>query len=406
MKHRVILVNKFYYRRGGDCVSVLNTERLLKEHGHDVAVFAMNHPDNLSSTWSRYWPEEVTFSGSVAEKAAAFRRLMGLDGVGAAFRRMVKEFRPDVVHLHNVHSYLSPVVGRIARSSGARVVWTLHDYKLICPAYTCLRDGSPCTECLTDRSKVLTRRCMKGALSASLTAYAESARWNRKTLERMTDRFICPSGFMASMMSLGGFSSDRLTVLPNFISPDSATTCEQRIASAGFTCEREPYICYVGRLAPEKGIGSLLAAASELPYEFRIAGTGPIENQLRQQYSHCRNIHFMGHLNEEQTAELLGNARLSVIASECFENNPLSVIESLCAGTPVACSRIGGIPELIDSDSGVLFTPGSKEDIKRTIHKAWGTAYDNRNIATRSLSRFSSRAHYHALMDIYGHCVR
>lgn len=385
---------------------MLNTERLLRAQGHDVAVFAMHHPDNMPSSWSRYWPAEVRFEGSLSQKANAVRRLMGLGDVTAAFRRLMKEFRPDVVHLHNVHSYLSPVVGQIASRSGVKVVWTLHDYKLLCPAYTCLHKSRPCMECITDRRKVIDNHCMKGSTAASVVAYIEALRWNRKKLEAMTSHFICPSNFMASMMINGGFSNGRLTVIPNFIPEETASGFERRIASAGFTREREPYICYAGRLSPEKGLRTLLAAAAELPYEFRIAGTGPLEKELRQQYAHCTNIRFMGHLDAEQISELLGNARLSVIASEWFENNPLCVIESLCGGTPVVGSRIGGIPELIDGECGVTFEPGNKESLKTAIHKAWTTAYDHRLIATRALSRFSPLSHYRSLMAVYGQSVR
>ncbi len=401
MKHRVILVNKFHYRRGGDCISMMHTERMLAEHGHATAVFAMDYTENIPSEWSRYWPAEVSFDGGIKAKLKASLRLMGMGDVAGRFRKLLREFRPDVVHLHNIHSYISPVVGQIAASKGVKVVWTLHDYKLVCPAYTCMRNGKICEECFTDSRRVIGNRCMKNSAAASMIAYAESLRWNRKKLESFTDRFICPSSFMAEKMKAGGFSADKITVLHNFISPEMAALLERENASAGHSRQREPYMCYVGRLSAEKGVGLLLEAVSELPFEIRIAGTGPMAAELQSRFAHNPGIRFLGHLDAGHTAALLANARMSVIASECYENNPLSVIESLCAGTPVVGSNIGGIPELISPDCGLTFTPSCKEALKTAIRKAWATDYDNRAIALRALDRFSSRTHYNSLIQIY-----
>ena len=400
MKPRVLIVNKFYYRRGGDCVCALNLERLLRERGHEVAVFSMDHPENLPSEWSRYWASGVDFSGGAKEKVAAVRRILGQGDIRKSFGRILREFKPDVVHLHNIHSYLSPIVGRMARAAGARVVWTLHDYKLLCPAYACLRNGTVCEECFTDKKRVLATRCMKGSLAASALAYAEALKWNRKTLEKFTHKFICPSSFMARKMSQGGFSEGKLATLCNFIAPEAAEEF-LRLSAQGHSGPREAYYCYIGRLSPEKGVGTLLEAAAELPFELRVAGGGPLADELRNRFSHCKNIKFLGHLGGDEIVELLSRARLSVMPSECYENNPLGVIESLCAGTPVVGAEIGGIPELIDNESGVTFPSGSVDELRQAILKAWNGGFDNNAIARQSLVRFSSTAYYTKLMEIY-----
>ena len=57
---KILLANKFYYRRGGDCIYTMNLEKMLKEKGHDVAVYAMKYPENEKSEWSVYWPSNMT----------------------------------------------------------------------------------------------------------------------------------------------------------------------------------------------------------------------------------------------------------------------------------------------------------------------------------------------------------
>ena len=397
MQKKILIVNKFYYNRGGDCVASMNLEQLLRANGHEVAVYAMQYPENTDSEFSKYFAPQISFSGGgLAGKIKAFQRTLGIGDIRTSFAAILRDFRPDVVHLNNIHSYLSPVIAEIAKAHGCRVVWTMHDYKLICPAYSCLREGKICELCFTNRSQVLHTRCMKGSLAASALAYLEAKKWNRSRLERCTDAFICPSQFMAQKMAQGGFNPDKLKVICNFVDP-----VKLKRLNDSHGVKRLPYYCYVGRLSQEKGIGTLLEAASALPYELRIAGDGPLANELKQKYQHCKNITFLGRLDAEGVCNLLQQATLSVIPSEWYENNPLGVIESLSAGTPVVGANIGGIPELISTGAGITFTSGDINSLKDALTAGFGTHWDNDKIQTDSLARFSPQVHLKLIEDIY-----
>ena len=396
MKHRVLIVNKFYYNRGGDCIAAINLENLLRANGYEVAFFAMKYPDNFDSQYSPYFASQVEFSGGVASKIAAAKRIFGFGDVAKRFEKLLRDFRPDVVHLNNIHSYLSPIVAKIAKRHHCRVVWTMHDYKLLCPAYSCLRDNASCELCFHCKSRVLKLRCMKNSLAASALAYLEALRWNRKVLERYTDAFICPSRFMALKMTSGGFTPDKLKVLCNFVDPVKLDRFRNMPVA-----NRQPYYCYVGRLSQEKGVATMLEAASQLPYELRVAGDGPLAAQLRSRYAHCANIHSLGRLDADGVSSLLGNALFSVIPSECYENNPLGVIESLCAGTPVIGARNGGIPELINQKSGIIFTPKDVNDLKDAITQAFSRSWDHSAIKADALRLFSPEQHLKQLLSIY-----
>lgn len=398
MKQRVIIVTKFYYRRGGDCIYALNLERLLRQQGHEVAVFAMRYPENESSEWSSYWPAEVDFSGGGKAKLAALKRTLGYGDVGEAFRKLVDDFRPDVVHLNNIHSYLSPVVASIAHSRGVKVVWTLHDYKLICPAYSCIRSGKVCELCFDNKHNVLSTRCMKGSLAASAVAYMEALRWRRNVLQRNTDVFVCPSAFMASKMRQGHFNTDKLATLCNFIAPEMIDAYKSVDASMA----PADYYCYIGRLSEEKGVRTMLEAASQLPYKLKVAGDGPLASELREKYASVDNIEFMGRIDADEVKNVLSRARFSVMPSECYENNPLGVIESLCAGTPVVGAAIGGIPELIDVECGTTFESGDVQSLMDAVAEMWDKKFDCQAIQQRSLEAFSPEAYYTRLMEIYG----
>jgi len=398
MKKKILIVTKFYYRRGGDCVCALNLERLLKDKGHETAVFAMNYPENDSSQWQVYWPAEVSFSGGMKSKLHAVARTFGAGDVGTAFNKLLDDFHPDVVHLHNIHSYLSPKVAQIAHERGIRTVWTMHDYKLLCPSYSCLRDGAICELCFEHKRNVLTKRCMKGSLSASVIAYLEAKRWTVKRLQRYTDAFICPSGFMAKKMKQGGYDDSKLNVLTNYISSGEI----EAYRSLTLPASGGEYYCYVGRLSEEKGLRTLLDAASTLPYKLKVAGDGPLGDDLQQHYGEKGNIEFLGRIDAAGVRELLCRSRFSVIPSECYENNPLSVIESLCVGIPVVGADIGGIPELITSGRGLTFASGDKDSLVRAIEKAWEMNLDRESLRKEALTEFSPEVHYEKLMRIYG----
>ena len=396
MAQKILLVNKFYYPRGGDCVVMMNTESMLLSAGYDVAVFAMQYPGTADSPYKRYFANEVNFSGGISEKLNGLKRTLGLGDIRVSFERILDDFQPDVVHLHNIHSYLSPIVAQMAHERGIRVVWTLHDYKLLCPAYTCTREGHPCELCYTDKSNVLKHRCMKGSLAASAIAWLEAKWWSLKRLEAITDTFICPSEFMASKMQLGGFGKQKLKVLCNFIDPQKLALLQRTDGS-----ERSHYYCYVGRLSEEKGVRTLLEAAKGIHHELRIAGGGPLADELKEKYAAFPHIKFLGHLDAKGIASLLSKAKCSVIPSEWYENNPLSVIESLCAGTPVVGAEIGGIPELIDESTGITFESGNAEALAAAIGKAMDKQWSHQAIKDCSISRFSPEGHLRDLTNIY-----
>lgn len=388
---KILLSNKFYYCRGGDCIYMLNLEQLLKAHGHEVAIFAMQYPKNLDTPWRKYFPSEVKISHGLG-MIEAFMRPLGTSEVKNKFNTLLDEFQPDVVHLNNIHTQLSPVIAEIAHLRGIKVIWTLHDYKLLCPRYDCLRNSeSICEECFTNKHKVLDYKCMKNSKVASILAYREAMKWNRERLEKSTDVFVCPSQFMADKMIQGGFIQNKIKHLCNFIDIDK---CQKD------NYQKEDYYCFIGRLSNEKGAKTLIEAAKNLSYKLKVVGGGPLMNELKAIAS--ENIEFVGFKQWDDIKELVGNAKFIVTPSEWYENNPLSVIESLCLGTPVLGANIGGIPELIDKCfNGMLFESRNVENLRCKIDEMWNASFQYAEIAKVSQDRYNAEKYYTKIMKIY-----
>lgn len=391
---KILLANKFYYRRGGDCIYMLNLEKLLKAHGHEVAVFAMDYPENLDTPWKKYFPKNMS-------KLMAFTRPFGAHEVKSTFKKLLDDFKPDVVHLNNVHTQLSPVMAELAHQRGIKVVWTLHDYKLLCPRYDCLKNGNTiCETCFNgDKKACLDNKCIKGSKLASFIGYKEAVVWNRERLEVCTDVFICPSQFMADKMVQGGFSKSKMQTLCNFIDVEkckfSSTDGTDYTDDVELLPKKEDYYCFIGRLSHEKGAKTLIEAANQLPYKLVIIGGGPLMEELKS-VAHT-NIKFVGFKQWDDIKQLVGKARFSVIPSEWYENNPLSVIEAQCLGTPVLGANIGGIPELTD----YTFSSGNIADLKTKIEKMWNSELDYQQIASDAQHRYDAETYYDKLINIY-----
>ena len=390
---KILLANKFYYRRGGDCVYMINLEQLLKKQGHQVAVFAMDFPENLPTEYSKYFPSEVKFKPGLGMLETLVRPF-GSSETKKKFNLLLDEFKPDVVHLNNIHTQLSPILAEIAHERGIKVVWTLHDYKLLCPRYDCLKNGeSVCEECFKNKRKVLDYSCMKNSKVASILAYREAVSWTRERLEKCTDTFICPSQFMADKMAQGGFCKTKLVTLCNFIDVEKCKRDDH--------FEKDDYYCFIGRLSHEKGTRTLIEAANQLPdRKLVVIGGGPLEEELRKMSG--PHIQFVGFKQWDEIKMLVGRAKFAVAPSEWYENNPLSVIEALCLGTPVLGANIGGIPELIQSGvSGAIFESRNAKTLKEMIETLFAMNFDYAHIAEMSMVRYGTEDYYNQLMKVY-----
>ena len=217
-------------------------------------------------------------------------------------------------------------------------------------------------------------------------------KWHRERLENCTDAFVCPSQFMRDKMKQGGFAAAKLHTLCNFI---DVAPCV-----ADDYSQRDDYYCFIGRLSHEKGAKTLIEAANALPqHKLVIIGGGPLEDELKSMAG--KHIELAGFKQWSEIKRLVGKARFSVIPSEWYENNPLSVIEAQCLGTPVLGARIGGIPELISEETGMTFESHNTADLKKKIEAMYGRTFNNTKIAVASHKRYNAERYYNEIITVY-----
>lgn len=381
---RILLVNKFHYRKGGAETYYLTVGSELERMGHEVAYFSMRHPDNLPCRWDKYFVTQREYN-NVKSPLKAARDGMALiysPEAKRSFQALCEEFRPDVVHLNNVHRQitLSILDAPYLRENKVPVFYTAHDYVTVCPGYLMLDGGGRvCDACLEDGRyrHCIDRRCVKGSRAKSALAAMEASFNRAHKSNRRIDRVIAPSRFMCSKLIEGGWPEDKVVFLQNFA--DDAILDRAANAGADATDRENPYLLFFGRLSVEKGVDTLLrafdAALPSLPQDMRlvVVGDGPDAADFKALASSlgcASRIEFAGYQTGGALQAYVERASLAIASSRWRENMPYSIVEAFAAGTPVVGTDIGGIPELVDEGkTGFICDPGDVQSMADAISR-------------------------------------
>ncbi len=279
----------------------------------------------------------------------------------SAYKEMVRTLRqecPDVIHVHNLYPLFSPSVLVACRREGIPTVMTLHNYDLTCPIGCHLYRSSVCERCLGGREYwCILRNCRGRVLESVAYALRRAVALRSRVFHRNVSRFIALTHFGKMRMVEAGLAEARISVVPNMVALDHPPVDP----SGG------QYAAFAGRMSPEKGVDTLLAAARRLPAaSIVLAGDGPCANQLAQ--GAPSNATFVGRLDHAEMGGLYRRARFVVVPNKWFEMCPLVISGSMSYGLPVIASRIGGLPELVDDGvTGLLFEPGNAEDLAQKM---------------------------------------
>lgn len=392
---KILLVNKFFYPKGGAETVLFQERDYLMQHGHAVSEFSMHHQQNIVSPYTEYFVKNIDYRGKttignlIKYPLIAAKFIRNGDAI-LKLKKLLKKHKPEIAHLHNVYHQLTPSIIPVLKDHGLKVFLTLHDYKIICPNYKMLRHGTICSACQNGKYlNCLVHRCEDNSLFKSLLLMLESF-WHRtfKSYEGV-DLFIAPSKFLANQVIENGLPPEKVRLLLNGINHNEIVA----------SCDDKGYILYFGRISKEKGIPTLLRAyaKSRTTLSLKIVGNGPLLEEIRQQYN---NIEFLNYKSGDALHALISAASFVIVPSEWYENCSMSVLEAMAHGKPVIGARIGGIPEQIEHrKSGFLFEMGNENELAEQI-----------NILSEDIDlrrQFSARARQ-KLIDEYSlerHCI-
>lgn len=362
---KVLLVNKFHYLKGGSETYYFSLKALLEDHGHEVIEFCMKDPQNLSSRFSDYFVENIDYNTNhgFLEKLRLAGKLIYSFEAKEKIEALIKEYKPDIAHLHLFHHQISPSILGVLKKYNIPVVYTAHDFKMICPNYKMmLPSGRLCEECKGERYyKCFKNKCVKNSLSGSLVDAVEAYTHKFMKSYDMINLIITPSMFYRKKFMEFGVQEHRLFYLPNFL--DGNEFCPGT--------EFEDYFIYFGRLSDEKGIETLIKAMKYVEGRLVVAGTGPLESKLKvyMQQEHLQEkVEFVGYKTGKELKEIISKSRFVVVPSNCNENCSYSILEAMASGKGVIGSNMGGIPELIkNNETGLIFNVGDELDLAEKI---------------------------------------
>ncbi len=386
---KILLVHNHYKQSAGEDTVFFAEKELLENHGNHVALFTLNNNDVNSAT----------------EKLKAAVGVLYNNKSAQLFEQKLKEFKPDVVHVHNFFPLVSPAIFYVANKLRIPIVMTLHNYRLICPSAYQHYNGQLHLENAAQVFPVqaILDKAYRGSYFQTASVVLTTGlhkllgTWRSKV-----DRYIALTQgagnmFLNSSLKL---KPSQLTIKPNF------TTDLGEGAK-----EREDYFLFVGRLSPEKGIETLLKANKLHPFKLKIIGDGPLRGAVEEHAANHPNVEYLGYQKRPRVEGELKRAKALVFTSEWPEMFGMTIIEAFSTGTPVVASNIGGAAHLVQHNhNGLLYTPQNAEELVQQVKTLESDATLaetlGRNARASYLQHFTPEENYNQLMSIYNSLVK
>jgi glycosyltransferase involved in cell wall biosynthesis len=384
---KILYIYNLYQQSGGENQWVQSEPELFQARGHDVVVYRRdNNEIHDFSLWKRaslFW--ESAWSRESYE----------------AVRTLIRRERPDVAHVYNTLALVTPSVYYACHEEGVPVVQTVYNYRLLCPAANFLRNGRVCEDCVQHSLwRSVAHGCYRDSrLQSAALAWTLHSHRRRGTWNEIVDAYIVPTEFMRRKLIEGGLPAARIVVKPNYHEPDP-----------GLGMSSDGSALYVGRLAPEKGVRTLLAAWQMLdrPPRLRVVGDGPLREELEKTVA--RNprggVELLGTRPHHEVIEYLKAAAFLILPSEWYEAFPHVILEAFACGAPIVASRIGTLADVIqDGVNGVLFEPGQAADLAAKVKWIVSHPNDARRMAMSARAEYETKytadRNYERLLRIY-----
>jgi len=378
----IIMGHNFYQQPGGEDRVFDDESRLLEDRGHHLVRYTAHNDDVRQRS-----------------KLTLARDTLWNRGAARDVRSLVVKHRAQVVHFHNTFPLISPAAYYGARAGGAVVVQTLHNFRLLCPQATFVRDGRVCEDCLGRLPwRAVVHACYRGSRRVTAVAAATLvAHRMARTWSRAIDVYIALTEFARRKFIEGGLPAERIVIKPNFVAPTP---------SLGDGSGK--YAVFVGRLSPEKGLPILLQAWKTLGERIplKIVGDGPSAPLVREAAVANSAVEWLGTRSAEEVQAIIAAAAFLVLPSTWYEGLPKVLVESFASGTPVVVSRLGSLADLVDEGrTGVSFQPGDPVDLAEKVlgllSDRWRLSQMRVEARAEFESKYTAERNYESLMNIY-----
>jgi len=388
---KILLCHNFYREFGGEDAIVTTLKRNLESGGFDVIFYTRDNKETLNY--------------NLGQKLLLFLNTFFSPKTYRDIKKIVRKSQPDVAHVHNVFPLISPSIYFALKKMNIPIVQTAHNFRFLCPNGLFYSKGEVCERCKNGNYlNAIIRKCYRNSYVLSLL-YAATIWLHRMlgTFTKKIDKVICLSDFSASKLAGTLFPSEKLTVIPNFLSTSFVSGCKP-----------ERYAVYMGRLSEEKGVFALIKAFEGIEgFNLKVIGDGALSEQLKQYVRNkgIKNIEFLGFIEGEKRFEILKKAMFCIFPSECYENFPMAVLECFGHKVPVIASDIGALKKLIENGkNGLLFDTGNVSDLRDKIRYFANNPGKRTKCAEYARccaeTKYGADANYEKLKNIYKEVIK
>ncbi len=404
---KILIVNKFLHPNGGSETYIFKLGKALQEMGHEVQFFGMEHDGRIVGNNVGAYTSDMDFRGGNPLKKITYPiKTIYSREAAKKIRLVLDDFKPDVVHLNNFNYQLTPSVitetvkWRKKEKRDCRIVFTAHDYQLLCPNHMFNNPATHenCEKCIHGAfGNCVKGKCIHGSTLKSIVGAAEAYFWKINGVYKYIDEIICPSEFIKKKMDQNPLFEYKTIAIHNFVEHPENMGKENAALDSPF----DRYVLYFGRFSCEKGVRTLIEACKKLAgINFVFAGNG----EYAQQIDELSNAVNVGFKSGDELETLIRNAEFTIYPSEWYENCPFSVMESQERFVPVLGADIGGIPELVeDKVNGRLFKSGDAKELEEVIHEMWNSreTLDGYREKLKELNRLDVSEYTSKMLSIY-----
>ncbi|WP_247237831.1 glycosyltransferase family 4 protein [Telluribacter sp. SYSU D00476] len=378
---KVLLIHTFYQKSGGEDTVFYNEYNLLKEQV-DIRVLIFKNKNGI---------------------LGALQFILYIFNIFAGIKilKEIKRYNPDLIHIHNIHFALGPIVFVIAKFFNKPTLLTLHNYRLICPSGTLFYNNTIHTESINQSfpwTAILNKAYRNSFI---LTFWLATVIWIHKifgTWKTISKYIALTDSYKEVILkSKFGLACEQVVVKPNFTIQTSTE----------INLDREDHFLYIGRLSNEKGVLTLIEAFSKSKFKLKIAGSGPLEEKVVSLIQDFDKIIFLGNLSNEDVNKELKTCSALIFPSIWYEGMPMTILEAFSNGTPVIASNIGAMASMVEHKfNGLHFEAGNYISLLEKINIWHKLQYNDKleyyyNAFTSYNRKYSPELNRQFLISIY-----
>lgn len=406
---KIVLVNYRYFISGGPERYFFNIKEVLENHGHKVIPFSIKGSRNFPTEYEKYFLEavddEVYFAQSKKSPKVivkSFNRMFWSPEAKRKFRQLLRDEKPDLVYIMQMHNKISPSIVSAARKEGVPVVHRISDFQYMCPNALFYNDvKGVCEDCLKGkRMSCVKYKCVLNSRVYSAIKAGAKLLHDKMHITRKIDAFVVPSSFTMGKLAEYGIEQTKLNHIPTFFN----------LKEENPQVTYDPFILFVGRIEKQKGLMTLVKAFAGTDMKLKIIGfsNDGYQEQLTDYLKDKKhNVEFLGKMTFEEIVPYLKSCRACVVPSEWYDNFPNVILESFAYKKCVVATDFGSLPELVVDDvTGLTFPYADSEALAARCAMLLDDEAKAREMGESAFKllneKYLAQQHYDALMKLFG----